>query len=793
MEQTDKRSAFAIKAITYVIVLWGYSALVSTGALNPYLVVAVYALIGLSWLCSVLRFDLSRGSWHLITALILFITVGYGYYYILKGLIYFLIYLVLHKLFQPQRIRDVIQLFTLSFFFLAASAILSDSMNLGIIFLGYAFLIVTGLILITIERDAQLAKREADECAQRVAEIPVRRVLGGATKATARQAPGAILTIGFLPKVAGITAAIVLVSSFLFLFIPRYSIQKLLIGLLRLEKARLTGFSDHIDFRTMSRLQNDPTVVMQVQPLTENDQPVRLTAIRLRGTSLDQYTGREWVRGPLAHRSEYPLENIKRYSFASTPFVNGTRIKQRVVIQPMDTDYVFAISYPISYEFPAPMEILLDEESDSIRLLAERGVPISYGATSLLEPVPRRDPDLPAENAAAEPSTASLARSSPALPEQSTMEPATTPSPERDQETAEVVPPGAGTRLRSGASTTDRRSIQLLYLQLPPDEFYSRIHDLAQKITSRAKTGFECARTIEAYLQMNYTYQIDVQSEDPKRYLEEFLFTRRSGNCDYFATAMVYMLRSLGIPARIVTGYYTNEWNDFGHYFVVRQENAHSWVEVWFDSFGWMTFDPTPAAGLARRVAPMPLLRQIFWFLDSLKFQWYRYVIDYDIRDQVNLTRWVQTQSRPWWAAAAEALNSVRNIMSKIGLQPSREVRMPVLFLLTVLIMALGVVLSLLLRDLVRSRKARKPSLGRYKGEGRVRFYNAILAKLAALGFSRRVQQTPREFAYGVVGLQPLYCDLIQVTESYYRVRYDEGTLTPDEEQTVKALLVLLG
>lgn len=772
------RSAFSIKVISYLIVLWVYSALVNTGVLNPYIVVAVYVLIAMSWFRRALRLDFSRTSWHLITTLMLLITVGFAYYSILEGLFYFLIYLVLNKLFHPQRVRDVIQLFTLSFFLLVLAAILSDSINFLIISIGYIFLMVAGLILLTVERDAQLAKRQADQRAQRISATPMRRWRPPTLKETGKQATGTILTIDFFLKVACITAVVVLLSSFLFVLIPRYSIQRLITGLLQLERGRLTGFSDRIDFRSMSKLQIDPTVVMRIQPLTEADEPSRLFAIRVRGTSLDQYTGREWLRGPLARLQESATEErMLEYKFAGLPFIGGSSIRQRVFLQPMPTSYVFAMGYPTSYEFPEPVVMLVDEESDSIQLLENRNTPIFYEAVSLLEPEPRIDPDLPIKSrAAAQPSITQGAIPSAATAQQAGQ--GTSSEPERQP--------------RSEESATIRRWIQLLYLQLPPDESHSRIHEFAREVTKTAKTSFECAGTIEAYLQTNFTYQIDVQIRDPAHLLEEFLFTQRSGNCEYFATAMVYMLRTLGVPARIVTGYYSSEWNDYGDYFVVRQENAHSWVEVWFDNFGWMTFDPTPPTVVGTYITPMPLIRQILWFFDYLGFYWSRYVIDYDFSDQRVLTRWVQKWSGPLWDTAGNALKTVRMLTLTLSAQQSGEVRLSALFLLIVLVGALGVVLFLLVRELTRARAAAKAPLAGYKGEGRVAFYNIILAKLTAQGFTRQSQQTPREFAHSVVSLQSLYRDLIHVTESYYRVRYNQGRLKPEEEQMLNQLLALL-
>src|SRR3989454_389608 len=85
-------------------------------------------------------------------------------------------------------------------------------------------------------------------------------------------------------------------------------------------------------------------------------------------------------------------------------------------------------------------------------------------------------------------------------------------------------------------------------------------------------------------------------SADP---VDDFLFTRKTGYCEHYATAMVVLLRALGIPARLVTGFLPGVWNDFGNYYTIRQQDAHAWVEVYFPLSGWVTFAPTPSVPAA--------------------------------------------------------------------------------------------------------------------------------------------------------------------------------------------------
>ncbi len=163
------------------------------------------------------------------------------------------------------------------------------------------------------------------------------------------------------------------------------------------------------------------------------------------------------------------------------------------------------------------------------------------------------------------------------------------------------------------------------YLQLP--RRMEKIQRLAFDITAKAATDRERATLIERYLKRNYTYSLSVAS--PKKgvdLIEDFIFYSKRGFCEHYATSMVLMLRCLGIPARIVNGFYGGETNEFGGYIIVRQSDAHSWVEALVDS-RWTRFDPTPSV-------PSRHLAAITLFLDWAKMSWARYVVGFRTEDQ---------------------------------------------------------------------------------------------------------------------------------------------------------------
>jgi hypothetical protein len=123
----------------------------------------------------------------------------------------------------------------------------------------------------------------------------------------------------------------------------------------------------------------------------------------------------------------------------------------------------------------------------------------------------------------------------------------------------------------------------------------SQVHDLALQITAGRTNPYDQAQAIESFLRANYSYTLTPSTPprnvDPLTY---FLFTSKQGYCEYFATAMGDMLRSLGIPTRLVNGFGPGTFDEKLNRYVVRESDAHTWVEVYFPRYGWIPFEPTP-------------------------------------------------------------------------------------------------------------------------------------------------------------------------------------------------------
>jgi protein-glutamine gamma-glutamyltransferase len=175
-----------------------------------------------------------------------------------------------------------------------------------------------------------------------------------------------------------------------------------------------------------------------------------------------------------------------------------------------------------------------------------------------------------------------------------------------------------------------------MYLQLP-DRDFSRVKKIAEEL-SAGKAPEAAAQAILQYLkrgQFSYSLKNLPITSNP---VEDFLLIHKYGNCEYFASSMAVLLRLAGIPSRLVGGYMGGQYNDYGKYYLVTQNNAHVWVEAYIYRKGWVRFDPTPAAA----GAPAVMGRRSFWrnaglYFDLINYYWNVMVIDYNLDKQISV------------------------------------------------------------------------------------------------------------------------------------------------------------
>lgn len=180
-----------------------------------------------------------------------------------------------------------------------------------------------------------------------------------------------------------------------------------------------------------------------------------------------------------------------------------------------------------------------------------------------------------------------------------------------------------------------------LYLQLP-DNASRRVRDLGKKIAEQGRTDKEKLAALEGYYgsaHFRYTTTGLPRSEDP---IAEFLFQRKAGHCELFASSFMLLLREAGVPARLVGGYYGGDYNELGGYYLVTEDMAHVWVEVFLEGTGWVRKDPTvyavdfAAGGSGARNS---IIDRLHKFSDYLNYYWNNAVVTYDLDKQIQLFR----------------------------------------------------------------------------------------------------------------------------------------------------------
>jgi hypothetical protein len=191
------------------------------------------------------------------------------------------------------------------------------------------------------------------------------------------------------------------------------------------------------------------------------------------------------------------------------------------------------------------------------------------------------------------------------------------------------------------------------------------------------------ALRIEEFLkgpEFSYTLELEPGGEKP---VENFLFRRKKGHCQAFATAMAILLREVHVPTRFVTGFAGGEIGPFGRYIIVRGQNVHAWVEVWCGAGkGWLTFDPTPGGGVPgmTRASALQAVKQA---ADAVEFFYDRYVLSFGQMDQVELIRLVREAGSVLADAARRAAANVREALrSFVGGRVPSAAALPVLLAL---------------------------------------------------------------------------------------------------------------
>ena len=195
---------------------------------------------------------------------------------------------------------------------------------------------------------------------------------------------------------------------------------------------------------------------------------------------------------------------------------------------------------------------------------------------------------------------------------------------------------------------TQRNAInKRFYLQLP-DHIPGRVEALARNITRSGADNRSKVELLENYFRNgNYRYSTKELATGDSA-LELFIFDKKQGHCEFFASSFALLLRLAGVPCRLVGGYLGGEYNQLGGYYIVTEDKAHVWVEAYIDGSGWVRIDPSGFASNAGDVwknnRSQSLMLQAALALDSFNHHWNRLVITYDFEQQMSAVSRVSSQ-----------------------------------------------------------------------------------------------------------------------------------------------------
>lgn len=302
-------------------------------------------------------------------------------------------------------------------------------------------------------------------------------------------------------------------------------------------------------------------------------------------------------------------------------------------------------------------------------------------------------------------------------------------------------------------------------LALPPG--MEDVRGLAERIAAGATSDREKAKRLFAHFRSGFRYTLD----DPAGTVREFLFDRKAGHCEHYATGLALLLRAAGIPARVAAGYLGGEWSDMGNYLIVRQSDAHAWTEGWIDG-RWVTLDATPPAGGHSPFAVKTGLMGIY--LDWARQRWNKYVINYSLKMQADAV------SRSWNAVRRTRWSLRDRFGGWEGLPRGRTAAG------AAAVAACAVSLAWILRK--RFRPPVPPGSGR-AGEKLPRSYARLLKFLASKGFRGSPGTTLEQMLDRAVKGAPFLAEEAgRFLRLYHRDRFGPRPL-PEEESREAARL----
>ena len=547
---------------------------------------------------------------------------------------------------------------------------------------------------------------------------------------------------------ASVPAALVLMipTSAVFMALPREATP----GPLRARVVHLSvaiqpvaGFSQTVELGEMGKIQDNPQRVMNVKVFNpDTGEPLRPPELLLRGTALETYEpeGDVWVWKEPIRKPRDPSHWVQLTSRGrnnvSPIYVDGfpgfetdgySRLRCDITLEPLRTQILFVPFAAETVRLPS-RRLWGHRQMHAIAFSPHDRRQIEYTATSRVF----------------------------------------TPEPPSGEATRNPIMEWA---LRN-------------YLKLPR-ELSPRVSELARSIAPEEECPNDYSKAVRilSYLSdsSRFSYTLNQTPTPGVEPVEDFLFNRRRGHCEYFASAMTVMLRSVGVSARVVNGFKVTEWNPIGGFYVVRQSDAHSWVEAYLRPDGWRIFDPSV---LREDATPKPMFVRRWWrnLHTTVETLWVRNVLNYSAEHQSSLYNAMRAALQPLYRMWRRTVGLMGWVLFRLNLLLGygTGLRALLTWALTILILLAVVMLVPFGCRYLRS----PPRAPRARGAA-IRFYARMERFLARRGFHRKAAQTAWEFCDELASRGwPAMKAVAAITQSFCSARY--GARVPSHEETAE-------
>ncbi|MFG0285014.1 MAG: DUF3488 and DUF4129 domain-containing transglutaminase family protein [Phycisphaerales bacterium JB039] len=635
--------------------------------------------------------------------------------------------LILGKLFDWRTARDAAQILTLSVFLAVAAALTSLQLALALLLIPLTPLVILTAMVYQLSAGQELAQAEASRLVP--ANAPAHGIGVAAGPGAARQ----------LRWVATLALGLIVVSGVVvFIITPRGISPGVFSGLESPAVGRKVDFAETVRLGRGGLISESQRVVMDMEVSDTDGVPMggpdRI--FYLRGAVLGTYDNGVWTRSRDSVSKDTVGQGGPQAPIKFKGHDSGPALEQRITLRNAGESrpYLFAVQRPFEWRIDEPVRLMYNIDEGIVRV-GDAPPQLSYTVTSTLHISPRAE----AAQAA--------------------------------HEDVQYLPVGLG---------FDSPVVTALTGEV--------LAAAGLDATVRARTASEIAsivHEIRRYLSEEYAYTLDVQRAEGEP-IEWFLTEGRRGHCEYFASAMAAMCRSVGLGARVVTGYVAAEYNEASQTYVVREANAHAWVEVNhgdIDNPQWRTHDPSPVADVRRIHSPKPtLLARLRRWTDAIEHFWVTSVVTYDSGTRSRLLGAPSGSPLPMLSEFEERVEGLRR-SGWPGL--AKALLMGVGVFAGALVVLLGIPAALRRAPLGRGPRARGAAAElEQPAEG---LYHDLLVAMQAVGAPKPRWRPVLTHAMELATEAPeIGAAAASVAGLYYRARFGNRPLAPEEADSAR-------